>query len=57
MTCLEMNGSFDVFDTSSWSVILPAQGEPFPEDRSYLSMTSDNSSMIYLHAGCPAKGG
>ena len=61
MTCLESNGSFDVFDTTSksWSVVSPAgeySAEPYPEDRSYHSMTSDGDHIIYLHAGCPAKG-
>ena len=62
MTCLESKGSFDVFDTtdkSSWSVVTPGQeypADPFPEDRSYHSMTSDDNHTIYLHAGCPAKG-
>ena len=56
MTCLESSGSLDVFDTTSWSVVSPTLGESFPEDRSYHSMTSDSSSTIYLHAGCPAKG-
>ena len=58
MTCLESNGTFDVFDTrtASWSVMTPAHTDDLPEDRSYHSMTSDNSSTIFLHAGCPAKG-
>lgn len=62
MKCLESKGSFDVFDTtgkSSWSVVAPAEEspiDPYPEDRSYHSMTSDNNHNIYLHAGCPTKG-
>lgn len=58
MACLQSKGSFDVFDKSSslWSVITPAEGDVYPEDRSYHSMASDGTSKIYLHAGCPAQG-
>ena len=61
MMCLESKGSFDVFDatgTPPWSVVTPAEvsATPFPEDRSYHTMTPDNDRTIYLHAGCPAQG-
>ena len=61
MTCLQSKGSFDVYDTTSksWSVVSPAEkcsADPYPEDRSYHSLTSDGDQTIYLHAGCPAEG-
>ena len=53
MTCLKSKGSFDVFDTTSntWSVVSPAENglaDPYPEDRSYHSITSDGDQTDLL---------
>ncbi|TID27821.1 myrosinase-binding protein-like protein [Venturia nashicola] len=43
--------------TKTWSSISPADSSsPYPEARSYHSMTTDGRDAIYLHAGCPEKG-
>ena len=59
MAPIEEYGAFHVLDTHTleWSVIEPAEPtSPFPPARSYHAMSSDGSSTIYLHAGCPEKG-
>lgn len=43
--------------TSIWSAIDPLDpSSPFPEARSYHSMTTDGRDALYIHAGCPEKG-
>lgn len=59
MAPIEENGALHVLDlqTAQWSLLKPSSGTgPCPEARSYHTMTSDNKSTIYLHAGCPEKG-
>lgn len=42
---------------SSWKLLKPADPEkPFPAGRSYHAMTSDESDLLFVHAGCPEKG-
>jgi hypothetical protein len=44
-------------DGIGWLVVSPADpSQPVPEARSYHCMTSDKTSRLYLHAGCPASG-
>ncbi|KAM0705951.1 hypothetical protein Q7P35_007311 [Cladosporium inversicolor] len=59
MSALSENGGLWTFtpSTSSWSLVSPADpSAPYPEARSYHSATSDNSSKLFVHAGCPASG-
>jgi N-acetylneuraminic acid mutarotase len=59
MSALSENGGLWTFtpSTSSWSLIMPADpSAPYPEARSYHSATSDGSSKLFIHAGCPASG-
>ncbi len=59
MSPIEESGSFHVFDptNANWSLLSPADpSQPYPEARSYHTITSDNDDTIYLHAGCPASG-
>lgn len=50
-------GGFDVFDptTASWSEVHAGSGDA-PEARSYHASCSDGQGVLYVHAGCPAKG-
>ncbi|KAF7554432.1 hypothetical protein G7Z17_g2885 [Cylindrodendrum hubeiense] len=41
--------------SNQWSLIQPQPGS-HPIPRSYHAMTSDGTSTLYLHAGCPAEG-
>ncbi|KAF2773728.1 kelch repeat protein [Teratosphaeria nubilosa] len=55
MAPIEENGALWVFDVaaSKWYTVSPADSaEPYPEGRSYHTMTSDDAR-IYVHAGCP----
>src|SRR5437588_12999403 len=53
MTPVDEHGALWVFDpvASSWSNIFPADtSQPYPEARSYHSMTNDGVNTIFLHA-------
>lgn len=42
---------------SSWKLLQPRDPEkPFPAGRSYHSMTSNGSDLLFVHAGCPENG-
>ena len=59
MSALSEHGSLWTFtpSTSSWSFLAPADpSAPYPSARSYHSATSDGSSKLFVHAGCPASG-
>lgn len=59
MSALSENGGLWTFtpSDSSWSLLTPAEASaPYPEARSYHSATSDGSSKIFVHAGCPVSG-
>lgn len=59
MSALSEGGRLWTFtpSTSSWSLLKPADpSAPYPEARSYHSATSDGSSKLFIHAGCPASG-
>ncbi|KAJ6452247.1 hypothetical protein C8R45DRAFT_1041030 [Mycena sanguinolenta] len=44
-------------NTASWTLIRPGDASaPYPPARSYHSATSDGTSTLFLHAGCPATG-
>ena len=44
--------------TSEWALLAPrdASAKAIPEARSFHCLTSDGHDLLYLHAGCPAKG-
>ncbi|KFY47239.1 hypothetical protein V495_02045 [Pseudogymnoascus sp. VKM F-4514 (FW-929)] len=59
MAPIEEKGSLWSFNpaTSQWKLTAPADAAaPYPEPRSYHTMTSDGSNTIFLHAGCPQQG-
>ncbi|SMR56316.1 unnamed protein product [Zymoseptoria tritici ST99CH_3D1] len=57
MAPVDESGSLWIFDTKSqsWSNVKP-KSSAYPEARSYHAMTSDGTSKVYLHAGCPESG-
>lgn len=62
MSPVDENGALWCFNFSDrdgvgWELIQPSDPKaPFPEARSYHCMTSDSTSKLYIHAGCPTSG-
>jgi hypothetical protein len=59
MTATDDHGALHAFNisTSSWSILSPTDpSAPYPEARSYHTLTTDGIDTLYLHAGCPAAG-
>lgn len=59
MKPVEEQGALWSYDLAkaSWTLIKPADSTaPYPADRSYHCITSDGSSSIFVHAGCPEAG-
>jgi hypothetical protein len=43
-------------NSTSWTAISPPATSPYPEPRSYHSLTSDTRDAVFVHAGCPSSG-
>lgn len=59
MAPIDEQGGIWCFDpkTTSWSLLQPSDPETsVPEARSYHCATTDGTSKLFIHAGCPAKG-
>ncbi|QIW96100.1 hypothetical protein AMS68_001618 [Peltaster fructicola] len=59
MAPVDESGSLQVYDVqhASWTTIAPMEpGAAVPEARSYHCATTDGSSRVFIHAGCPEKG-
>ena len=59
MIPIEEHGSLWAFDptTANWDLQTPTSSiQPYPEARSYHSLTNDGRDTVYLHGGCPESG-